>query len=93
MGPEATAEGGVSVRSRLAKLICVQRSIPPARATPPLPVAPDRERSGRTPIIFLAADESDVFPMARAYALGLVDSLVKPLGRAILEEMFVGVAG
>jgi len=41
----------------------------------------------------LAADESDVFPMARAYALGLVDSLVKPLGRAILEEMFVGVAG
>jgi PAS domain S-box-containing protein len=38
-----------------------------------------RERSRRTPIIFLTAYESPEFPVAKAYALGAVDYLVKPL--------------
>jgi PAS domain S-box-containing protein len=44
-----------------------------------------RERSRHTPIIFLTAHESALFPAAKAYTLGAVDYLVKPLVPTILR--------
>ncbi len=44
-----------------------------------------RERSRHTPIIFLTAYDSPDFPVDRAYELGAVDYLVKPLLPAILR--------
>jgi PAS domain S-box-containing protein len=44
-----------------------------------------RERTRHTPIIFLTAYDSADFPVERAYALGAVDYLVKPLLPAILR--------
>ena len=44
-----------------------------------------RDRSRHTPIIFLTAFESADFPAARAYTLGAVDYLVKPLTPVILR--------
>ena len=44
-----------------------------------------RERSRHTPIIFLTAYDSTDFPVERAYELGAVDYLVKPLLPAILR--------
>jgi signal transduction histidine kinase len=44
-----------------------------------------RERSRHTPIIFLTAVDSDDFPLERAYELGAVDYLVKPLVPEILR--------
>src|SRR5258707_964262 len=38
-----------------------------------------RERSRHTPIVFLTANERPDFPESRAYALGAVDFLLKPL--------------
>ncbi len=43
-----------------------------------------RERSRHTPVIFLTAYQSDDFPLGRAYELGAVDYLVKPLMPQIL---------
>jgi PAS domain S-box-containing protein len=51
-----------------------------------------RKRSRHTPIIFITAFESDDFPPAKAYTLGAVDYLVKPLVPEILRakvEVFV----
>jgi PAS domain S-box-containing protein len=54
-----------------------------------------RERSRHTPIIFLTARAGDDFPVARAYGLGAVDYLIKPLVPeivrakvAVLVELF-----
>lgn len=44
-----------------------------------------QERSRHTPIIFISAYESDQFPIVRAYSLGAVDYLVKPLVPEILR--------
>lgn len=44
-----------------------------------------QERTRHTPIIFLTAYESPDFPVARAYALGAVDYLVKPIVPDILR--------
>ncbi len=44
-----------------------------------------QERSQRTPIIFITAFESEDFPAAKAYSLGAVDYLVKPLVPEILR--------
>ncbi len=44
-----------------------------------------RERSRHTPVIFLAAHETSDFPVDRAYQLGAVDYLVKPLLPTILR--------
>jgi PAS domain S-box-containing protein len=43
------------------------------------------ENSGHTPIIFLTAYDDDRFPVEKAYSLGAVDYLVKPLVPAILR--------
>ena len=48
-------------------------------------VVRSRERTRHTPIIFLTAYDSNNFPVERAYALGAVDYLVKPLLPAILR--------
>src|SRR5205807_487356 len=51
-------------------------------------------RSRHTPIIFLSAYDGDDFPVARAYTLGAVDYLVKPLVPAVLRAkvaVFVGL--
>ncbi len=51
-----------------------------------------QERSRYTPIIFITAFESDEFPPAKAYTLGAVDYLVKPLVAEILRakvEVFI----
>ena len=48
-------------------------------------VVRSRERTRHTPIIFLTAYDSADFPVERAYALGAVDYLVKPLLPAILR--------
>jgi PAS domain S-box-containing protein len=48
-------------------------------------VVRSRERTRHTPIIFLTAYDSPDFPVERAYALGAVDYLVKPLLPAILR--------
>ena len=53
-----------------------------------------RERSRHLPIIFLTAYESNEFPPAKAYTLGAVDYLVKPLVPEILRakvEVFVNL--
>jgi signal transduction histidine kinase len=50
----------------------------------------DRERSRHTPIIFLTAYESGEFSVAKAYTLGAVDYLVKPLVAAILRAKVAG---
>ena len=44
-----------------------------------------REKSRHTPIVFLTAYERPDFPAARAYALGAVDFLLKPLVPDILR--------
>jgi PAS domain S-box-containing protein len=44
-----------------------------------------RERSQHTPIIFLTAQEAPEFPAAKAYTLGAVDYLVKPVAPEILR--------
>ena len=44
-----------------------------------------RERAKHTPIIFLTAFDSEAFPPARAYTLGAVDYLVKPIASEILR--------
>jgi signal transduction histidine kinase len=44
-----------------------------------------RERSRHTPIIFLTAGDGADFPLVRAYELGAVDYLVKPLVPEILR--------
>lgn len=44
-----------------------------------------QERSKHTPIIFITAFESEAFPPAKAYTLGAVDYLVKPLVPDILR--------
>jgi PAS domain S-box-containing protein len=43
------------------------------------------ERSKDTPIIFLTAFDSDAFPPAKAYTLGAVDYLVKPVAPEVLR--------
>jgi PAS domain S-box-containing protein len=45
----------------------------------------ERERTRHTPIIFLTAYESPQFPVVKAYTLGAVDYLVKPLVPEILR--------
>jgi signal transduction histidine kinase len=49
-----------------------------------------RERSRHTPIIFLTAVPGTDFPAERAYELGAVDYLVKPLVPAILRAKVAG---
>jgi CheY-like chemotaxis protein len=49
-----------------------------------------QERSRHTPIIFLTAYESADFPATRAYALGAVDYLLKPLAPVILRAKVAG---
>ncbi len=49
-----------------------------------------REKSRHTPIIFLTAYKSDRFPVERAYSLGAVDYLVKPLVPVILRAKVNG---
>ena len=49
-----------------------------------------REKSRHTPIIFLTAFESDRFPVERAYSLGAVDYLVKPLVPIIVQAKVAG---
>ena len=44
-----------------------------------------REQSRATPVIFLTACETAEFPAARAYSLGAVDYLVKPLSPEVLR--------
>jgi signal transduction histidine kinase len=44
-----------------------------------------RDRSRRTPIIFLTAEENPRFPVVEAYALGAVDFLIKPFVPVILR--------
>lgn len=44
-----------------------------------------QERSQHTPIIFITAYESDDFPAAKAYTLGAVDYLVKPVVPEVLR--------
>jgi PAS domain S-box-containing protein len=48
------------------------------------------ERSSRTPVIFLTAYDSDEFPVEKAYALGAVDYLIKPLVPVILRAKVRG---
>jgi len=49
-----------------------------------------RERSRATPIIFLTAHDDDSLSAERAYALGAVDYLVKPLVPVILRAKVAG---
>jgi CheY-like chemotaxis protein len=49
-----------------------------------------QERSRHTPIIFLTAYESADFPATRAYALGAVDYLLKPVAPVILRAKVSG---
>jgi PAS domain S-box-containing protein len=49
-----------------------------------------REKCRHTPIIFLTAYESPNFPVAKAYSLGAVDYLVKPVVPEILRAKVVG---
>src|SRR5262249_11542204 len=44
-----------------------------------------QERSHKTPIIFMTAFESEDFPSTKAYTLGAVDYLVKPLVPKVLR--------
>jgi signal transduction histidine kinase len=53
-----------------------------------------RERSKHTPIIFITAFESDELSPAKAYSLGAVDYLIKPLVPEVLRakvEVFVNL--
>ena len=50
-----------------------------------------RDSSRHTPIIFLTAFESDRFPVERAYSLGVVDYLVKPLVPVIVRGKVAGL--
>src|SRR5262249_49847218 len=50
----------------------------------------EREKSRRTPIIFLTAYDSDQLTAEEAYALGAVDFLVKPLVSVILRAKVAG---
>jgi signal transduction histidine kinase len=50
----------------------------------------NRDRSRQTPIIFLTARESPDFPVVKAYALGAVDYLHKPLMPEILKAKVAG---
>ncbi|MEX2373531.1 MAG: ATP-binding protein [Dehalococcoidia bacterium] len=45
----------------------------------------ERERSRHTPIIFLTAAARGEFPMARGYALGAVDYIIKPVDPDVLR--------
>ena len=49
-----------------------------------------QERSRHTPIIFLTAYESADFPATRAYALGAVNYLLKPVAPVILRAKVAG---
>ena len=49
-----------------------------------------RERSRQTPIIFLAGGDSPDFPVVKAYALGAVDYLHKPLMPEVLRAKVAG---
>jgi PAS domain S-box-containing protein len=49
-----------------------------------------RDRSRHTPIIFLTAYESSSFPPTRAYSLGAVDYLIKPLVPEVLRAKVAG---
>ena len=49
-----------------------------------------RERGGRTPILFVTAHEGDRAWVERAYALGAVDYLVKPLVPVIVRAKVAG---
>src|SRR5439155_2948362 len=49
-----------------------------------------RERSRHTPIIFLTAYDADRPTIERAYALGAVDFLVKPLMPVVLRAKVAG---
>src|SRR5690348_9247868 len=51
-----------------------------------------RERSRRTPVIFLTAQTGDEFPAAEAYNLGAVDYLVKPLVPEVVRAKVAGFA-
>jgi signal transduction histidine kinase len=44
-----------------------------------------RQKSRRTPVIFLTAEESPHFPVVEAYELGAVDFLVKPFLPVVLK--------
>ncbi len=44
-----------------------------------------RDRSRYTPIIFLTADDADVGPIYRAYSVGAVDYLTKPIDRDVVR--------
>lgn len=48
------------------------------------------DQSRRTPIIFLTAYEDDRFPVERAYSLGAVDYLTKPVVPAVLKAKVAG---
>lgn len=50
-----------------------------------------QDATHRTPIIFLTAFESDRFPVEKAYALGAVDYLVKPLVPIIVRAKVSGL--
>jgi signal transduction histidine kinase len=49
-----------------------------------------QDRSRHTPIIFLTAFDTSDFPAARAYALGAVDYLIKPVPTVILRAKVAG---
>jgi signal transduction histidine kinase len=49
-----------------------------------------QERSRHTPIIFLTAFDTSEFPATRAYALGAVDYLIKPVPSVILRAKVAG---
>jgi signal transduction histidine kinase len=49
-----------------------------------------QERSRHTPIIFLTAFDTSDFPATRAYALGAVDYLIKPVPSVILRAKVAG---
>ena len=50
-----------------------------------------REGGGRTPILFVTAHEGDRAWVERAYALGAVDYLVKPLVPVIVRAKVAGL--
>src|SRR5207244_4228675 len=49
-----------------------------------------RERSRQTPVIFLAEGDRPEFPVVKAYALGAVDYLHKPLMPEVLRAKVAG---
>jgi PAS domain S-box-containing protein len=50
-----------------------------------------REQNGRTPIIFITGFAADELPVAKAYRLGAVDYLIKPLVPEILRAKVTGL--